>query len=195
MSEINQEVIRNIGIIAHVDAGKTTVTERFLYYTGKNHRIGGVDEGNTTTDWMAQEQRRGITITAAVGDCPWKGKLYNLIDTPGHVDFTIEVERSLRVLDGAIVVIDAVEGVEAQTETVWRQADRYNVPRIVFINKMDRMGADFYRSLDTIVEQLEARPLAIQLPWGSESDFVGAFDLINRTAIYWSGEELGAVFE
>lgn len=195
MTTIKQEQIRNIGIIAHIDAGKTTVTERFLYYTGKTHRMGDVDEGNTVTDWMPQEQRRGITITAAVVDYPWKEYIIHLIDTPGHVDFTIEVERSLRVLDGAVVVLDAVEGVEAQTETVWRQANHYKVPRIVFINKMDRMGADFERSLQTIIDQLSARPLPIQIPWGSEHEFCGAFDLIENVALYWSGEQFGSVFE
>ncbi len=189
------EKIRNIGIIAHIDAGKTTTTERFLYYTGKTYKIGNVDDGNTVTDWMEQEQQRGITITAAIADCPWKGHLINLIDTPGHVDFTIEVERSLRVLDGAVVVLDAVEGVEAQTETVWNQAERYKVPRIVFINKMDRMGADFDRAVETLVSDLGANPLPVQRPWGAESEFVGVFDLIENCGIYWSGEELGAVFE
>lgn len=195
MASIRQEQIRNIGIIAHVDAGKTTTTERFLYYTGKTHRLGDVDEGNTVTDWMPQEQRRGITITAAVADCPWKDNVIHLIDTPGHVDFTIEVERSLRVLDGAVVVLDAVEGVEAQTETVWRQANRYHVPRIVFINKMDRMGADFERSVQTIKTQLDGNPVVIQIPWGSESDFCGCFDLVEEKALFWSGEELGAVYQ
>jgi elongation factor G len=198
MKQAKQEHVRNIGIIAHVDAGKTTVTERFLYYTGKTHRLGDVDEGNTTTDWMDQEQERGITITAAVADCPWsyKGIDYDihLIDTPGHVDFTIEVERSLRVLDGAVVVMDAVEGVEPQTETVWRQADRYGVPRIVFMNKMDRMGADFQKAYGTIGSVLGARAIPIQLPWGSENEFVGCFDVIRECAIHWSGEELGAKF-
>ncbi len=195
MASIKQEQIRNIGIIAHVDAGKTTTTERFLYYTGQTHKLGDVDEGNTVTDWMAQEQQRGITITAAVADCPWKDYVIHLIDTPGHVDFTIEVERSLRVLDGAVVVLDAVEGVEAQTETVWRQADHYKVPRIVFINKMDRMGADFDRSLETMVKQLEANPVPIQIPWGAEHDFNGSFDLIENKGLFWSGEELGAIYE
>ncbi len=190
-----QDQIRNIGIIAHIDAGKTTTTERFLYYTGKTYKIGNVDDGNTVTDWMEQEQQRGITITAAVADCPWKGYLINLIDTPGHVDFTIEVERSLRVLDGAVVILDAVEGVEAQTETVWNQADRYRVPRIVFVNKMDRMGADFQRSVSTLISDLGANPLPIQLPWGAENEFVGVFDLIENCGIYWTGEEQGAVFE
>ncbi len=195
MSAINQKQIRNIGIIAHVDAGKTTTTERFLYYTGKTHKLGDVDEGNTVTDWMDQEQRRGITITAAVADCPWREYQIHLIDTPGHVDFTIEVERSLRVLDGAVVVLDAVEGVEAQTETVWRQADRYNVPRLVFINKMDRMGADFTRSLKTMKDQLETNPVPIHVPWGSEHEFAGCIDIIENKGMYWTGEELGAVFE
>ncbi len=199
MKQAKQEHVRNIGIIAHVDAGKTTTTERFLYYTGKTHRLGTVDEGNTTTDWMDQEQERGITITAAVADCPWRydDTEYDihLIDTPGHVDFTIEVERSLRVLDGAIVVLDAVEGVEPQTETVWRQAERYNVPRLVFINKMDRMGADFEAAVATVGKQLEARAVAIQIPWGCENEFVGCIDLIRQIGLYWTGEELGAKFE
>lgn len=195
MAAIKQEKIRNIGIIAHVDAGKTTTTERFLYYTGRTHKLGDVDEGNTVTDWMAQEQQRGITITAAVADCPWKDYVIHLIDTPGHVDFTIEVERSLRVLDGAVVVLDAVEGVEAQTETVWRQANHYGVPRIVFINKMDRMGADFDRSVETIVDQLEGNPVPIQIPWGAEHEFSGCFDLIENKGLFWSGEELGAIYE
>ena len=190
-----QSQVRNIGIIAHIDAGKTTVTERFLYYTGKTHRIGNIDHGNTVTDWMKQEKERGITITAAVADCPWKEYDIHLIDTPGHIDFTIEVERSLRVLDGAIVVLDAVEGVEPQTETVWNQANRYNVPRMIFINKMDRMGADFDASIDSLVEQLQAKPLPLQYPWGVESDYVGVFDLLEGKAYKWNDESLGAEFE
>lgn len=192
---LKQEKLRNIGIIAHVDAGKTTVTERFLYYTGKTHRLGNVDDGNTVTDWMELEQEKGITITAAVADCPWKDFDIHLIDTPGHVDFTIEVERSLRVLDGAVVVLDAVEGVEPQTETVWRQANRYNVPRICFINKMDRMGADFERSIQTIKDQLDGNAVPIQLPWGAEHEYFGCFDVIEQKGWYWTGEELGASFE
>ncbi|HAA54845.1 MAG TPA: elongation factor G [Myxococcales bacterium] len=193
--KLKQQRVRNIGIIAHIDAGKTTLTERFLYYTGKTHRIGDVDEGNTVTDWMELEQERGITITAAVADCPWNDYDIHLIDTPGHVDFTIEVERSLRVLDGAIVVLNAVDGVEPQTETVWRQANRYNVPRMVFVNKMDRMGADFAHATQTVVDILEGNPVPIQWPWGAENNFNGVFDLIEMKGIFWTGEELGASFE
>src|SRR5438552_3504402 len=168
----NQEELqktRNIGIIAHIDAGKTTTTERILYYTGRTHRIGNVDEGNTVTDWMEQERERGITITAAAITAEWREYRINLIDTPGHIDFTAEVQRSLRVLDGGVVVFDAVQGVEPQSETVWRQADRYSVPRICFINKMDRVGADFDRSIQMIRERLGAHPVAIQIPIGFES--------------------------
>src|SRR3977135_981155 len=157
---------RNIGIMAHIDAGKTTTTERILYYTGKTYKIGEVHEGAAVMDWMSQEQERGITITSAATTCKWKDTWINIIDTPGHVDFTVEVERSLRVLDGAVAVFDAVAGVEPQTETVWRQANKYSVPRICFINKMDRVGADFYHSIDTIVERLKCRPVAIQIPVG-----------------------------
>ncbi|MEE9520824.1 MAG: elongation factor G, partial [Dehalococcoidales bacterium] len=176
------EQIRNIGIIAHIDAGKTTITERVLYYTGRTYKIGEVDEGTAVMDWMAQERERGITITAAATTCLWQDRRINIIDTPGHVDFTAEVERSLRVLDGAVVVFDAVAGVEAQSEAVWRQADRYKVPRICFINKMDRIGASFDRSLATIKERLEAKPLPIQLPLGSEASFDGVVDLIENKA-------------
>ena len=176
------EQIRNIGIIAHIDAGKTTITERVLYYTGRTYKIGEVDEGTAVMDWMAQERERGITITAAATTCLWQDHRINIIDTPGHVDFTAEVERSLRVLDGAVVVFDAVAGVEAQSEAVWRQADRYKVPRICFINKMDRIGASFDRSLATIKERLEAKPLPIQLPLGSEASFDGVVDLIENKA-------------
>ncbi|UCD54527.1 MAG: GTP-binding protein, partial [Dehalococcoidia bacterium] len=176
------EQIRNIGIIAHIDAGKTTITERVLYYTGRTYKIGEVDEGTAVMDWMAQERERGITITAAATTCLWQDHRINIIDTPGHVDFTAEVERSLRVLDGAVVVFDAVAGVEAQSEAVWRQADRYKVPRICFINKMDRIGASFDRSLVTIKERLEAKPLPIQLPLGSEASFDGVVDLIENKA-------------
>ncbi len=176
---------RNIGIMAHIDAGKTTTTERILYYTGKSHKIGEVHDGNTVMDWMEQEQERGITITAAATMCAWKNYRINIIDTPGHVDFTIEVERSLRVLDGAVAVFDAVNGVESQTETVWRQADKYKVPRICFINKMDRVGADFNMSLETIKERLMAVPAAIQMPIGAEDGFVGMVDLVAEKAFIW----------
>ncbi len=176
---------RNIGIMAHIDAGKTTTTERILYYTGKSHKIGEVHDGNTVMDWMEQEQERGITITAAATMCAWKNYRINIIDTPGHVDFTIEVERSLRVLDGAVAVFDAVNGVESQTETVWRQADKYKVPRICFINKMDRVGADFNMSLETIKERLMAVPAAIQVPIGAEDGFVGMVDLVAEKAFIW----------
>uniref|UniRef100_A0A7S0XDQ1 Elongation factor G, mitochondrial n=1 Tax=Chromulina nebulosa TaxID=96789 RepID=A0A7S0XDQ1_9STRA len=186
---------RNIGIMAHIDAGKTTTTERILYYTGKAYKIGEVHEGTATMDWMEQEQERGITITSAATTCAWKDCRINIIDTPGHVDFTIEVERSLRVLDGAVAVFDGVAGVEPQSETVWRQANKYKVPRMCFLNKMDRMGANFYRCIDMIKKQLEAVPLILQLPIGSESNFVGVIDLIANTAIIWENEELGAKFK
>ena len=167
------EKMRNIGIMAHIDAGKTTTTERILYYTGRTHKIGEVHEGTATMDWMAQEQERGITITSAATTCQWNDITINIIDTPGHVDFTAEVERSLRVLDGACAVFDAVAGVQPQTETVWRQADKYRVPRICFINKMDRAGADFFFSVKTIVDRLSARPVPIQIPVGAEDQFQG----------------------
>jgi elongation factor G len=184
------EDVRNIGIIAHIDAGKTTVTERVLFYTGRTYKIGEVHEGTAVMDWMAQERERGITITAAATTCHWADHVINIIDTPGHVDFTVEVERSLRVLDGGIVVFDAVHGVEPQSETVWRQADRYHVPRICFINKMDRVGADFWRTIDMIAERLEARPIPIQLPIGSEGGFEGVIDLIENKAWYFqSGKD------
>jgi elongation factor G len=179
---------RNIGIMAHIDAGKTTTTERILFYTGKSHRMGEVHDGNTVMDWMAQEQERGITITAAATTCFWKDHRINLIDTPGHVDFTIEVERSLRVLDGAVAVFDGVNGVEPQSETVWRQANKYKVPRICFINKMDRIGADFEMSVGTIEEKLGARPIPLQLPIGSEDSFQGVIDLIEEKALTWTDE-------
>ena len=179
---------RNIGIMAHIDAGKTTTTERILYYTGKAYKIGEVHEGTAQMDWMAQERERGITITSAATTCQWKGHWINIIDTPGHVDFTVEVERSLRVLDGAVAVFDAVAGVEPQSETVWRQADRYAVPRIAFVNKMDRTGADFRRTIDMMVDRLAANPLVLQLPWGSESDFHGVIDLVHMNAHYWEGD-------
>lgn len=189
------ERYRNIGIMAHIDAGKTTTTERILYYTGRSYKIGEVHEGTATMDWMEQEQERGITITSAATTCFWKDHRVNIIDTPGHVDFTIEVERSLRVLDGAVAVFDSVAGVEPQSETVWRQADKYNVPRICFVNKMDRMGSDFYRCVDMIVDRLGANPVVLQLPIGSESDFVGVIDLVANKAIVWKDEKLGAEFE
>ncbi|MBI3762506.1 MAG: elongation factor G [Chloroflexi bacterium] len=185
------ERVRNIGIIAHIDAGKTTTTERVLYYTGRTHRIGSVDDGTTVTDWMEQERERGITITAAAITCEWREHLINLIDTPGHIDFTAEVQRSLRVLDGGVVVFDAVQGVEPQSETVWRQADKYGVPRICFINKMDRVGADFHRAVGMIEDRLGANPIIVQLPMGSESSFVGVIDLLSQQAVTW-GDELGA---
>ena len=184
----NIENVRNIGIIAHIDAGKTTVTERVLYYTGRTYKIGEVHEGTAVMDWMAQERERGITITSAATTTEWKGHQINIIDTPGHVDFTVEVERSLRVLDGGVVVFDAVAGVEPQSETVWRQADRYSVPRICFVNKMDRTGADFWRTVDMIAERLDARPVPIQIPWGVEADFTGVIDLVEQKAIYFTGE-------
>jgi len=183
--------MRNIGVIAHIDAGKTTTTERILYYTGMIHRIGEVHEGTATTDWMEQERERGITITSAAITAEWKGYQVNLIDTPGHIDFTAEVQRSLRVLDGGVVVFDGVAGVEPQSETVWRQADRYGVPRICFVNKMDRLGADFVRVVGMIRERLGANPIAIQIPWGSESNFKGIIDLLEMRAITW-GDQLGS---
>jgi elongation factor G len=179
---------RNIGIMAHIDAGKTTTTERILYYTGKAYKIGEVHEGTAQMDWMVQERERGITITSAATTCQWKGHWINIIDTPGHVDFTVEVERSLRVLDGAIAVFDAVAGVEPQTETVWRQADHYRVPRICFVNKMDRTGADFRRTVRMMVDRLRANPLVLQLPWGTESEFVGVIDVVDMTAHRWTTE-------
>jgi elongation factor G len=186
---------RNIGIMAHIDAGKTTTTERVLYYTGRSYKIGEVHDGNATMDWMEQEQERGITITSAATTCHWNDHRINIIDTPGHVDFTIEVERSLRVLDGAVAVFDSVAGVEPQSETVWRQADKYKVPRICFVNKMDRIGADFYRCVSMIVDRLGAVPLVTQLPIGSESEFVGVVDLLSMKAVRWLDESLGAEFE
>ena len=186
---IDIERIRNIGIIAHIDAGKTTVTERILFYTGKTYKIGEVHEGSATMDWMEQERERGITITSAATTCEWNQHSINIIDTPGHVDFTAEVERSLRVLDGGVVCFDAVAGVEPQSETVWRQADRYNVPRICFINKMDRVGADFQRTLDMMVDRLGANPIPIQLPVGSESEFDGLIDLLEECWWHFSGDK------
>ena len=186
---------RNIGIMAHIDAGKTTTTERILFYTGRSYKIGEVHDGNATMDWMEQEQERGITITSAATTCDWKGHRVNIIDTPGHVDFTIEVERSLRILDGAVAVFDSVAGVEPQSETVWRQANKYVVPRICFINKMDRVGADFDRCVSMISDRLGAKPLITQLPIGSESEFVGVVDLIKFKAVIWKDETLGAEYE
>src|SRR6201994_762907 len=189
------EDYRNFGIMAHIDAGKTTTTERILYCTGKSHKIGEGHEGAATMDWMEQEQERGITITSAATTCFWRDKRLNIIDTPGHVDFTIEVERSLRVLDGAVVVLDSNQGVEPQTETVWRQGDKYKVPRIVFANKMDKIGADFFQCLKDIVDRLGAKPVAIQLPIGAESQFKGIIDLVRMKAIVWNDEALGAKFD
>src|ERR1035438_8715665 len=186
---------RNIGIAAHIDAGKTTTTERILYYTGKSHKIGEVHDGAATMDFMEQEQERGITITSAATTAFWKGKRLNIIDTPGHVDFTIEVERSLRVLDGAVCVLDSNQGVEPQTETVWRQGDKYKVPRIVFANKMDKIGADFFQCLKDIVDRLGAKPIAIQLPIGSEQQFKGLIDLVRMKGVIWNDESLGAKYE
>jgi elongation factor G len=188
------EDYRNIGIMAHIDAGKTTTTERVLYYTGKSHKIGEVHDGAATMDWMEQEQERGITITSAATTAFWKDKRVNIIDTPGHVDFTIEVERSLRVLDGAVALLDANQGVEPQTETVWRQADKYHVPRMIFVNKMDKIGADFFMSVKMIKERLGAKPLVIQLPIGAEADFLGIVDLVRMKAVVWDDESLGATF-
>jgi len=181
---------RNIGIMAHIDAGKTTTTERILFYTGINYKIGEVHDGAATMDWMEQEQERGITITSAATKCTWKGHTINIIDTPGHVDFTAEVERSLRVLDGAVAVYDGVAGVEPQTETVWRQADKYNVPRMCFVNKLDRTGADFFRCVQMMIERLGATPLVLQIPIGAESNFIGVVDLLEMRALTWRGETM-----
>src|ERR1700683_5421734 len=186
---------RNIGIMAHIDAGKTTTTERILYYTGKNYKMGEVHEGAATMDWMIQEQERGITITSAATTCKWRDTWINIIDTPGHVDFTVEVERSLRVLDGAVAVFDAVAGVEPQTETVWRQANKYRVPRIAFINKMDRIGADFDYSVRSMRQRLSAHPVPLQFPIGREENFIGVIDFIEERAIIWKDETLGAEYE
>src|ERR1700675_2011893 len=188
------ERCRNIGIMAHIDAGKTTTTERILFYTGETHRIGEVHEGMAIMDWMEQEQERGITITSAATTCTWRDIRINIIDTPGHVDFTAEVERSLRVLDGAVAVFDAVHGVQPQSEKVWRQADKYGVPRICFINKIDKMGADFEHAIDTIRKRLSAKPVAIQIPIGQEDKFKGVIDLINMKAIVWQDDTMGAEY-
>ncbi|HPN64519.1 MAG TPA: elongation factor G [Candidatus Goldiibacteriota bacterium] len=193
--EFPLEKLRNIGIMAHIDAGKTTLSERVLFYTGKTHKIGEVHEGAATMDWMEQEQERGITITSAATTCFWKDYRINLIDTPGHVDFTVEVERSLRVLDGAVCVFDSVNGVEPQSETVWRQADKYDVPRMIFFNKMDRIGADFKMCLESVEEKLGAKPVAMQIPIGAEDKFLGVIDLVKMKAIIWLAETLGAKFE
>jgi len=199
--DVPLERYRNIGIMAHIDAGKTTTTERILYYTGKSHKIGEVHDGGATMDWMEQEQERGITITSAATTCFWKGPKdgesyrVNIIDTPGHVDFTIEVERSLRVLDGAVTVFDSVAGVEPQSETVWRQADKYGVPRMCFVNKMDRMGANFFRCVDMMVDRLGTKPLVVQLPIGAEADFKGVVDLVKMKSIIWHDENLGAEYD
>ena len=194
--EYKIEDYRNFGIMAHIDAGKTTTTERILYYTGKSHKIGEVHDGAATMDWMEQEQERGITITSAATTTYWKGRdgktrRFNIIDTPGHVDFTIEVERSLRVLDGAIALLDANAGVEPQTETVWRQADKYRVPRMIFCNKMDKIGADFYRSLEMVKSRLGATAIVVQLPIGAENEFKGVVDLIEMNALVWRDEVAG----
>src|ERR1700709_1580286 len=179
---------RNIGIMAHIDAGKTTTTERILYYTGMTHKIGEVHDGNATTDWMEQEQERGITITSAAITCTWDNHKIQIIDTPGHVDFTVEVERSLRVLDGAVAVYDGVAGVEPQTETVWRQADKYSVPRMCFVNKLDRTGAAFFRCVEMMRDRLNSNALVLQLPIGNEADFIGVVDLVEMRALTWRGE-------
>ena len=189
-TELALQNVRNIGIMAHIDAGKTTTTERILYYTGRTHKMGEVHEGAAVMDWMAQEQERGITITSAATTASWRDFRINIIDTPGHVDFTVEVERSLRVLDGAIAVFDSVAGVEPQSETVWRQADRYLVPRIAFINKMDRTGADFFAAVQSMVDRLGARPVPVQLPLGQEEHFRGVVDLVEMKAVVWT-DDLG----
>src|SRR5829696_6267222 len=191
---VTLEKTRNIGIMAHIDAGKTTTTERILFYTGRTHKMGEVHEGAAVMDWMEQEQERGITNTSAATACEWEGHRINIIDTPGHVDFTVEVERSLRVLDGAIAIFDAVAGVEPQSETVWRQADKYRVPRIAYINKMDRIGANFDMGIQTMTDRLGAHPVPIQLPIGAEADFLGIIDLIHMKAIIYK-DELGKEFE
>ncbi|MGO2938166.1 MAG: elongation factor G, partial [Glutamicibacter arilaitensis] len=191
LTDLNK--VRNIGIMAHIDAGKTTTTERILFYTGVNHKLGETHDGASTTDWMEQEKERGITITSAAVTCFWNKNQINIIDTPGHVDFTVEVERSLRVLDGAVAVFDGKEGVEPQSETVWRQADKYDVPRICFVNKMDKLGADFYFTVDTIIQRLGAKPLVMQLPIGSESEFTGVVDLLSMKAFVWEGDSKGDV--
>src|ERR1700729_1630647 len=186
--------VRNIGIMAHIDAGKTTTTERILFYTGINYKLGEVHEGAATMDWMPQEQERGITITSAATTCEWDGARINIIDTPGHVDFTVEVERSLRVLDGAVALFDSVAGVQPQSETVWRQADKYHVPRIAFVNKMDRIGADFQNAVQTMIDRLGANPVPIQLPVGAEGDLIGVVDLVEMNAVIYK-DDLGQQFD
>ena len=193
--QVPLSMTRNIGIMAHIDAGKTTTTERILFYTGVNYKLGEVHEGTATMDWMPQEQERGITITAAATTCSWNKHRVNIIDTPGHVDFTVEVERSLRVLDGAVAVFDAVAGVEPQSETVWRQADRYKVPRIAFVNKMDRIGADFDRTVSMMRSRLNANPAVLQLPWGREDAHKGVIDLIRMKGVLYKDEAKGADYE
>ena len=192
--EYSIENVRNIGIAAHIDAGKTTTTERILFYTGKKHKIGAVDDGTAEMDWMVQERERGVTITAAATTCFWREHAIHLIDTPGHVDFTVEVERSLRVLDGAIALFCAVGGVEPQSETVWHQAERYSVPRIVFVNKMDRVGANFARVLEMMKERLGANPLPLQLPIGEGADFAGVIDLVTQKAMHWDAADQGQTY-
>ena len=187
--------IRNIGVMAHIDAGKTTLSERILYYTGKTYKMGEVHDGTAVMDYLEEEQQRGITITSAATTCPWQDWIFNLIDTPGHVDFTAEVERSLRVLDGAIAVFDASEGVQAQSETVWRQGQKYHLPSICFINKMDKVGADFEMSINSIKQKLVAHPVCMQIPIGAESTFEGLIDLVEMKAVYYEAEKLGANFE
>lgn len=194
MRKVDINKYRNIGIMAHIDAGKTTTTERILFYTGRSHKIGEVHDGAATMDWMEQEQERGITITSAATTCSWNNHQINIIDTPGHVDFTIEVERSLRVLDGAVTVFDSVAGVEPQSETVWRQADKYGVPRICFVNKMDRIGANFFRCVQMIEDRLGAQPLVVHLPIGAESEFGGLVDLVKMKAVVWNDESMGASY-
>ena len=195
MKKIKLSNVRNIGIMAHIDAGKTTLTERILYYTGRTHRIGEVHDGAATMDWMEQERERGITITSAATTCFWNGSRINIIDTPGHVDFTVEVERSLRVLDGSVAVFCAVGGVEPQSETVWRQADKYMIPRVAFVNKMDRVGADFFHVMDMIKDRLGSNPLPVIIPIGSGEMFTGVIDLLTMKAILYNESTLGSRFE
>ena len=195
MARVKLSRIRNIGVVAHIDAGKTTVTERILFYTGKSYKMGEVHDGEAVMDWMPQEQERGITITSAVTTCDWKNHEIHIIDTPGHVDFTIEVERSLRVLDGAVVVFSAVDGVEPQSETVWHQADKYGVPKIAFINKMDRIGADYFGAIGMMQERFASRPLPVQVPLGEAENFRGIVDLIRMRLITWQEDTLGAAFD